>query len=128
MILIADDHYDTTSYLAKLLRQVGYNVGVYSRATDLLAQIGRRTPRLVILDVRMRGTDGVECLRRIRQSAEWRSVPVVVYSADCSYERIEQVVQEGAQAYVLKGTVPWSRFLSIIRKHAGVAKTETPTG
>lgn len=65
----------------------------------------------------MPGTDGFGCLRHVRAHAKWAKIPVIMYSADFSHERMKEAVRLGAQEYVVKATVSWSKLLGIIQKY-----------
>src|SRR5512135_438180 len=73
-VLIADDH---PLIVAGLRRTLEGNddievVGEAQTGTELMQLIERRRPTLVLLDMRMPGLSGVECIERIRD--EWPEV------------------------------------------------------
>ena len=59
-------------------------------------------PELVILDIMLPGTDGVELLRKMRASIDYRDIPVIMATAKGSeYDKI-QSLDLGADDYVVK--------------------------
>ena len=62
----------------------------------------KEKPDLVILDVMLPGMDGVELLRRMKESAMYREIPVIMATAKGSeYEKI-QSLDLGADDYLVK--------------------------
>ncbi len=58
------------------LRSTGFEAEGLESGEQLFAAVKKQLPELIILDVMLPGEDGLEILRRIRQSAVTRSVPV----------------------------------------------------
>jgi two-component system chemotaxis response regulator CheY len=122
LILIVDDNADTADLLVRLLRRAGMAAVTESSGSDALAYLrddGRADlPHLIILDVSMPGMDGITCLRTIRSEPTWAGVPVIMYTADHSLDRMNEALRCGAAGYVVKGVARWDDFLSLIRQHA----------
>jgi two-component system, NarL family, response regulator LiaR len=69
-------------------------------------------PDLLLLDLEMPGIDGVEVIRRLRESMP--EIRVIVFTAFDTDERILSAVRAGAQGYLLKG-VPRDDLFRAIR-------------
>ena len=63
------------------LRSTGFEAEGLESGEQLFEAIKKQLPELIILDVMLPGEDGLEILRRIRQSAVTRSVPVIMACA-----------------------------------------------
>jgi PAS domain S-box-containing protein len=59
-------------------------------------------PDLILLDLHLPGIPGDEVLRRLRQGAATRAIPVIVVSADATTGQPARLVGAGAQAYLTK--------------------------
>ena len=59
-------------------------------------------PDLVLLDLHLPDIPGEEVLRQLRQSADLRTIPVVVLSADATPGQIDRLLAMGAHSYVTK--------------------------
>jgi DNA-binding response OmpR family regulator len=57
---------------------------------------------LVLLDVMMSGMDGIETLRRLRQSRAISELPVIMVTAKDGADEIVQALDAGANDYVTK--------------------------
>jgi signal transduction histidine kinase/ActR/RegA family two-component response regulator len=59
-------------------------------------------PDLILLDLRLPDMPGEEVLRSLRADPATRDIPVVILSADTNQRRIDQVIADGATAYLTK--------------------------
>ncbi len=67
-----------------------------------LALAREHRPDLVLLDLHLPDMPGEEVLRRLREDAETRAIPVVVLSADATPGRVQRLLSAGARAYLGK--------------------------
>jgi CheY-like chemotaxis protein len=77
-VLIIDDEPDTLTYFSTLLQDNGFNTVVAKDGEEGLKQVKTSKPDLITLDVSMPGTSGVRCYRELRESEEWKSIPVIM--------------------------------------------------
>lgn len=101
-VLVADDHPLILQGLRRTLEACDDIdvVGEARSGAELLALVERRRPDIVLLDLRMPDIDGVECVKRIKQSSP--EVKAVVLSACDDRLSIESAERAGASAYVIK--------------------------
>jgi len=101
-VLVADDHPLILQGLRRTLEACDDIdvVGEARSGPELLGLVERRGPDIVLLDLRMPGLDGVECVKRIKQSAP--HVKAVVLSGCDDRPSIESAQRAGASAYVIK--------------------------
>lgn len=81
---------------------------------------GRNTglaPRLVLLDLGVGDSDGLETLKRVRQDERTRLLPVVVFSAKSLPYHIAAAYRLGANAFVDTSSVPVA-FPELVRQVA----------
>jgi DNA-binding response OmpR family regulator len=78
LILVVDDDPKILRLLRVELTAQGFQVLVAERGRDALELAERQRPDLVILDIIMPGMDGLEVLRRLRESS---GVPVILLTA-----------------------------------------------
>jgi two-component system chemotaxis response regulator CheY len=60
--------------------------------------------------------DGIDVLRAIRRDPALQNVSVLMYSADSSYVRMKEAMREGAQAYLVKGTIGWDALVKEVKQ------------
>jgi DNA-binding NarL/FixJ family response regulator len=116
-VLIADDHPLMIAGVRRVLERSEEIevVGEARSATEVMSLIERRRPQLVLLDLRMPGTTGFECIHRIR--ADWPEVKIVVLSADEDRASIDGALHAGASAYIVK-SVSLADVASVLRQTA----------
>jgi len=102
-VLIADDHPLMLAGLRHALEaDDGFEVvGEARSGPEVLPLVGRMSPDVVLLDLRMPGIDGLGCLDRI--IARHPRAKVVVVSASADPDQIQAAFKHGACGYVVKG-------------------------
>ena len=113
-ILVVDDHPVVREGLAKIISMEPdlTIVGEAINGSDAIELAERLSPRVVLMDVRMDGLDGVEATRRIRQLCP--HTEVIVLSNYDEEHFVLQAVRAGAKGYLLKD-VPAARLTDAIR-------------
>lgn len=101
-ILIADDDPMIIRLLEIVLRQKGYDVITADDGVQALAAALSQNPDLVILDGMMPGLDGIEVLRRLRESEACKAVPVIMLSARTQQDEIDDGLSLGTADYLVK--------------------------
>jgi len=79
-------------------------VGVAGDGHEALALIEATAPNLVLLDMRMPVMDGVECIRRLRETGS--QVKVIVLTTFDDDEYVFEALRYGAVGYLLKDIEP----------------------
>ena len=74
-------------------------------------------PDLVILDVMMPGTDGMEVLRQVRQDPRTRDLPVVMFSALGEEESQRRALHQGANDYWVKSRFDFGELKERLESH-----------
>lgn len=72
-------------------------------AAETLERLQERTIDVVLLDLGLEGTDGIELTRQIRQ--QHQTVKVLIFTASHTPDDIFAAMDAGADGYVLKGNV-----------------------
>ena len=98
-ILVVDDDPQTLHFVREALADAGYDALVTGDHLDLPALIDRERPHLVLLDLMLPDTDGIELMRRVSQLAEQ---PVIFISAYGRDETIAKALASGAADYIVK--------------------------
>jgi signal transduction histidine kinase/ActR/RegA family two-component response regulator len=102
-VLHIEDNLVGQRLVERILRRLP-EVEFLSSAQGLLGvELARRyTPDLVLLDLHLPDIPGDEVLRRLREDASTRAIPVIVVSADTSREVADRMTREGARAFLTK--------------------------
>src|SRR5581483_7086530 len=118
-VLIVDDHPTLRAGLRAILetREDIIVVGEAANGAEALARAPAFRPDVVLMDLEMPGTDGVEAIRRLRDV--YPAARVVVFTAFDTDDRIVAAVQAGAHGYLLKGAPRDEIFRAIEVVHGG---------
>jgi CheY-like chemotaxis protein len=82
LVLVVDDEPDVRLIARLVLTSAGYDVIEAESGEAALDQLdNEQRPDAVLLDVRMRGIDGWETLRRMRGDGSHPDLPVVIFTA-----------------------------------------------
>jgi two-component system nitrogen regulation response regulator GlnG len=99
-VWIADDDNSIRWVLERALTQAGIANESFADADDLLKQITSGQPDVIISDIRMPGTNGLELLSRI--SERYPNVPVIITTAHSDLDSAVASYQKGAFEYLPK--------------------------
>ena len=99
-VLLVDDETGILDSLRILFRGAGYEVATAKGGAEALELLGRAKPDLVVTDIRMPGTSGLEVLSRTREADP--EIPVILMTAQASLQSAVRAVNEGAYYYLQK--------------------------
>ena len=99
-VALAEDEAIIRLDLRETLEEEGYTVvGDTGRGDEMLELVAATDPDVVILDIKMPGMDGIEVARRIARSHD---AAVVILTAFSQRDLIDQAIEAGALAYLVK--------------------------
>lgn len=101
-ILSVDDSKTIRMVLARLFRPFVCELREAANGEEGLAQVAERKPDLIILDYNMPVMDGIAMLRRLREGAETKHIPVIMLTAESGCENIATVARLGVRDYLTK--------------------------
>jgi two-component system phosphate regulon response regulator PhoB/two-component system alkaline phosphatase synthesis response regulator PhoP len=115
VIAALDDEPDLLELLKVNLRKAGYRFEGFQEAEGLYRYLSREKPHLILLDLMLPGTDGLEVCRHIRRTEGLAGIPIIMLTA--RGEESDKVVglELGADDYVTK---PFSVKELVARIHA----------
>ena len=102
-ILVVDDDPQTLMYIRSALSESGYTPIVTASAEEALNLFMESRPHLVLLDLMLPGSDGIELMGEILAIAD---VPVIFVSAYGRDQVIAQAFSKGASDYIVKPFSP----------------------
>ncbi|WP_221390259.1 response regulator [Dyadobacter sp. NIV53] len=118
-LLLADDDNDDTFLFQEALKQIPIStkLDIAENGMDLMNLLKSRAsiPDLIFLDMNMPVRNGLECLCEIRNSDQFRDIPVVILSTSIAGNLLESANKNGANAYIQKPT-NFSKLVAIIEK------------
>ena len=100
-ILVADDDADLREILHLALVR-DYDVIEAADGDQAVARAIDSDPSLILLDVRMPGTDGFDVCRRLKSDRRTLGVPIIIMSGQGDRRARADVLQIGAEDYLYK--------------------------
>lgn len=83
-LLVIDDDADTLDAVKLFLELNGYEVLASSRGEDAMNYIVDYCPQIIMLDVYLKGPNGVEICNRLKSSSLTRHIPIIMFSAEAN--------------------------------------------
>ena len=106
-ILVVDDEDDCAATLDLALQSLpGVAIVSASSAEGALAELARGPVGAVITDIRLPEMTGLELIERIRNQIQYKSLPIIVVSADADPVVPVQALTLGANAFFSKPFSP----------------------
>jgi len=99
-ILTVDDELGIDSFFYEFFTLRRFEVLTASSGKQAVKIVQRERPRIVLLDVKMRGIDGIETLRQIKEID--KSTIVIMVTGVKDDETIKQALSLGANDYITK--------------------------
>ena len=117
---MVDDDPQTLRYVRDALTAAGYSPLVTGDPREVSHLIKTKQPRLVLLDLLLPGTDGIELMERLPELAE---LPVIFISGYGRDETIARALETGADDYIVK---PFSPTELTARVQAALRRRDEP--
>ncbi len=112
-ILIIDDEKYVRELILIHLEKEGYEVLLASSASEGLRIAKIANPDLILTDLLMEGSNGIEGIRKMRENQI--TSPIVVLSGDPVEEEQEKAIKAGANGFILKPILPPKLLIELSR-------------
>ena len=119
-ILVVDDDPLTLRFVRDALSAEGYEPVLTGDPQEVPHLINIKKPQLVLLDLVLPGTDGLELMEQVSEMAD---LPVIFISGYGRDETIAKALQEGAADYIVK---PFSQTELVARVQAVLRRAAEP--
>ncbi len=114
-ILIVDDEPFNLDLLEQELEEQNYTIERANDGAEALEKVPSFLPDLILLDYMMPKMNGLEVLKRLREDAQYKSIPVILLTAKATQEDKVRGLDAGADDYVIK---PFDAFELLARVRA----------
>lgn len=105
-VLVVEDDRTMLGLMEAMLKAAGHDVLAARNGVEAMRLIGQQRPQLVISDSLMPEMDGITLCRKLRESAEWRNIYVVIITAQESADKLVEAFEAGADDYLIKPITP----------------------
>jgi CheY-like chemotaxis protein len=107
-ILLIDDSPGECEVFRQAMTHAGFKgpVKVSHDCLGALAQLNKLSeysePALILLDLKLRGEQGIDVLKQLKQHPRYRLIPIVILTNSDDRLEIDACYQAGANGYVVK--------------------------
>lgn len=115
-VLICDDDEGILEVASIVLDQAGYEVTALSTAENIVEEVKKAQPDVVLMDLWMPEVSGETATKQLKKDPSTKHVPVIVVSANKDTEVIAQ--RAGSDAFICK-PFDITELEEAVRKYAG---------
>ncbi|MBQ4423780.1 MAG: response regulator transcription factor [Clostridia bacterium] len=101
-IYLVEDDPDIREMETYALNSAGLSVTPFDSAAPFFDALQRSHPDLVLLDVMLPGTDGMQILKRLRDDPDTQAIPIILVTAKTSEADKVRGLDSGADDYLTK--------------------------
>ena len=101
-ILISDDSASIRALISSSLERAGYNVIITSDGQEAIDKLDGRSIDLVITDLNMPKADGLEVVKGVRSSDNYKFTPVLILTTETQLAQKEKAKKTGATGWIEK--------------------------
>jgi DNA-binding response OmpR family regulator len=101
-LLIVEDEGPMRRMIEEILKNEGFSVRAAASAEEALLELRKAPPDLAVLDVRLPGMSGFDLCGKMRNTPEWRAVPVIFLTSKEDQAHKVTGLELGGDDYVTK--------------------------
>ena len=124
MIYLLEDDNNIRNFVTYALNNSGLDAEGFAAPRDFWAAMEKQKPQLVMLDIMLPEEDGLEILKKLRNTSSTRKIPVIMLTAkNTEYDRVIGL-DNGADDFISK---PFGMMELVARVRAVLRRTEPAT-
>jgi CheY-like chemotaxis protein len=123
ILLIEDDKLMIKLYVG-VFQDEGFEVLTAENGLDGLDLARKEQPDLILLDILMRGLNGISVLDAIKHDNRLKSIPVIMLTNLSTEEMISLL--KGASEYLVKAKTDPKDIVEVVKKHLNQLEGDTP--
>jgi DNA-binding response OmpR family regulator len=114
-LIVEDELMLANMYSSKLMKE-GFKVDIAHNGREGIAKMRTEQPSLVLMDLLMPDTDGMQALREAKADDKTKDIPVVILTnmADTNYAK--EAVEGGAVDYIVKTETTPAEVVAKVKK------------
>lgn len=117
-IITVDDSASIRQMVNFTLQEAGYTVIEAGDGKDALEKVKASAVDLVITDLNMPNMDGIELIKSLRSSPNYKFVPIIMLTTESQETKKKEGKDAGATGWIVKPFKP-DQLLSVIKKVLG---------
>ena len=118
LILLAEDNEANRMTISNYLEAKGYRLLIATNGQQAVELARRESPDIILMDIQMPDTDGLEIMRQLRHCSSLATVPIIALTALAMEGDRDRCIQAGASEYLTK-PVRLKALLQTIQEQLG---------
>ena len=121
LIAVIDDELDILELVSLHLTKHGFKVKGFQDAQSFFEFLSSQTPNLIVLDLMLPDTDGIEICKYLKSKEEFKTIPIIMLTARTTEADKVLGLELGADDYVTKPFSPRelvARVKAVLRRKA----------
>lgn len=115
-VVLAEDNELSAQLLSRMLTQIGCNTVWVKNGVELIQQVEKHIPDIIIMDYHMEVMDGEQTLYHLKQVPAYKSIPVIISTGDAYAETRDVFLKAGADAFIEK-PINYSSLIKVLKMH-----------
>ena len=99
-LLVVDDENDICDFVKTFFKDRGFHVFTALNGEEALSIVKKERPDMVLLDIKMKGMDGLAALKHIKELD--RSIKIIMVTALADQDKMHEAYKLGACDYITK--------------------------
>ncbi len=116
IVLVVEDNELNMELLVGLLQESGHETVQSTDGRDVLDLARKHKPDLVLMDIQLPGTSGLECALRLKADEELKDIPIIAVTAFDLEGGVERIFAAGCIDVISK-PIDAANFLETVAKH-----------
>ncbi len=112
-VLILDGDQANALVLARTLLLAQIDVRSAARKDEILAELNKPPPDVIVMDVVLPELVGLELLARLREHPNFKSVPIIIVTAQAGHDDVVAALVYGTSSYMTKPCKPEALLVSV---------------
>ena len=102
VVLLAEDNQASSEMIHSYLDAHGYTILLAQHGEELLEQVEKSGPDIIVMGIQMPKMDGLETMQRLRRHSRFAATPIIVLTALVMPGDRERCLEAGANEYLGK--------------------------
>ena len=118
LILIVEDNEKNRRLARDILQVKGYRILEAETAEIGLELVPKERPDLVLMDIQLPGMNGIQALKKLREDAATRAIPVLAFTASVMPQDRREIMEAGFDGFLAK-PINLKEFIASVAKALG---------
>ncbi|OGZ41534.1 MAG: hypothetical protein A3C80_03545 [Candidatus Ryanbacteria bacterium RIFCSPHIGHO2_02_FULL_45_43] len=116
-ILLIEDDKSLSALIQAKFEKIGYKVAIKGDGENVVKELNKEHPNLVLLDYDLPFKNGIEVLDDIQKEEKYKHLPVIVISNSGDPIDIGQFERRGVKDYLIKAEFDLDELAELVKRY-----------